>query len=1049
MRFYNIIYQKYRLVGLALLCILFTVNIVAQEAPKVDVTFKITGENDAPVPDAKVVVGEGLLHLTPGPDGSVSFLAAIDDMVTISAKGYVTSVVAAGNLQKNNVLKLEKAILYMSNDDNVRLPFVTLKKRRLTGSTSVVDGSLLNSYPTTDIRNSLTGLATGMEVVERNGSPGLHAEEGAGRYNAIDKVQLYSRGRPLMYMVDGIPVEITQVIIDPEEIESVSIIKDVSVKAMFGPAAADGIVYITTKRGAKNERLLNVNLESGVSMVDRMPEWVSGADYARLNNQARVNSGLPVKYSDSDIAAYEVGDPYDKYHPSIDFRKMMLKNTMDFRRANISSTGGNNAVQYYSYLGYSGEGDIYKIGPTADYNRINTRSNVDIRINDMLKVRFDFYGGLNLRRSANYGYDSDFTSDDFATNTAQNIHEFNSVISDITTVPPVAYPLYAAVDPVSGAPWYGVSQSYGYNPVGNIEGNGYYTEKTRIGASNVALEYDMGHMIKGLKSTTYLGINILNLTRLGQAEDYIAYVATPAKTVAGNDTILLSRSRAGSQMTGMAKLHDFYAHNYSVYQSFSYDRTFGNHSIQSTLTYYLSKVTLNDTEEPQRTQNGVWMGNYSFKNKYILQGVMNYAGTYSFDKGKRYALFPSGGAAWVISEEGFMQNMKFINYLKLRAEGGVIGYESFLPPFYYRDRWNVNTSGTAFGPVSTSTRWFGTTTDNTVYRTSPSRIGNPDLTWEKRKEFSVGFDALMMNEKLGLEVTYYNNLRDGIVSQLQNTLPYTVGISNARPWYNYNKVRYTGVEIGLNYSDKAGDFSYYVGGSAAYQTDEILKYDVPNYRFPYQSRVGQSISTIWGQTYLGKFASDAETLEVPQLYDETLKAGDLKYKDMNGDGVVDDNDQSAIGNNFPKLIYSLNVRLSYKNFDLTIIGTGRAFYDLALTTKYFWNGWQDNTYSKFVMDNIGGDYPRLTYNKVNNNFVNSGFWLRDGGFFKIQNVELAYNIKARSLTKINSRGIRIFARGANLLTISKIKDVDPEFIQSGVADYPLFITLTGGIKLTF
>jgi hypothetical protein len=307
----------------------------------------------------------------------------------------------------------------------------------------------------------------------------------------------------------------------------------------------------------------------------------------------------------------------------------------------------------------------------------------------------------------------------------------------------------------------------------------------------------------------------------------------------------------------------------------------------------------------------------------------------------------------------------------------------------------------------------------------------------------------MFNNRLLFEVSYYNNLRNGVIVQLANALPYIAGYSAALPRFNYNDIRYFGVETAMQFTDNAGSFEYSFGANATLQNSKIEKYDEPAYRFTYQTRVGKAADTYWGQTCLGKFSSDAEALEVPQLFDVVLKQGDLKYKDMNNDGVVDDNDQSALGHTSPRLYYSLNGTRGYKNLSLTLIGTGCAFYDLPLTNAYFWNGWGDNNYSRFVKDNIGGAYPRLTYYRVNNNFVSSDFWLTKGDYFKIQNVELSYTIPANKLQLIRSQGMRIFLRGANLLTISQVKDVDPESINSGVYFYPLYRTFTGGIKLTF
>ena len=1054
MRFHNIFF-KFKTIGLMLLCIFLAGSLAAQDkgskkVKTISISLKVTDENGNAFPHAQVVVGEGLIHAETDENGTFSFKGYPDDFVAVSANGYEKSVVLVEELQTENTIKLIKSKLQATSEDDVQLPFMTIKRRNLTSAPVVLTSSQLEKYPSTDIRNAMTGLGTGVEVREQNGQPGVSAEEGSGRFGFTQKVSVGSRGFGLMYIIDDVPTDITEMPLDPNEIESITIVKDIVAKAMFGPAAANGIIFIKTKRGKKNERILNVNIESGVAQIDRMPGWANGAEYATLNNQARTNDGLLPRYTDTDIAAYAKNNPYDYYHPSIDYREMMVKNQMSFKRVNVSSSGGNDRVQYFAYLGYSGDGDILKLGAKADYNRLNARSNIDIKINDFIKVQFDFFGGLSYRRSPNYGYNVNYTNQDAGTNTALTGLEFNTLINDITSYSPIAYPVYAApYDPASGnPPYYGVSNSFSQNLIGNLQSNGYYTESGRTGTANVALEFDMKSILDGLKSKSYLGFNAFNQLRTGKAEDYYAYIATPAKTAGGADTILLAKKHDGTQMADQVLLNDYYYQRMAVYESLSYEKTFGKHDVQAAMTYFIAKVARNETEEPQRTQNGVFTGRYSYDSKFIFNGALNYGGTSSFDKGNRYALFPTGGLAWVISEESFMKNVKCVDYLKLRVEGGVIGYESFLSPFSYRDRWNNNNNGVLFGPATTG-QWFGNTTETLVYRVSPNRTGNPDISWEKRREFSAGLDGMFFNQKLTLEVNYYNNLRDGVISQVSSRVPNMVGISSALPRFNFNKIRYTGIELGIQYADKAGKFEYTLGGNATTQSSVYVKFDEPQYRYDYQVRTGKATDTYYGQTYIGKFASDAETFVIPQLFDQTLKAGDLKYKDMNGDGFIDDGDQSPIGHTTPKLFYAVNIKLNYKGFELYALGTGRAFYDVALTNQYYWNGWGDNNYSDFVKNNIGGAYPRLTYNKVNNNFVGSNFWLVNGGFFKLQNVELAYNLPANALKVIGARGTRLFIRGANLLTISKVKDVDPESTSSGVDIYPLFKTYSAGIKLTF
>lgn len=1071
MRYRNITkYYKAAFFCTFLLSFVLIGTVSAQQAKEkkvktVDISLTVTDENGAVLPNTVIVVGEGLVHAQTDTNGIFNFTARPTEIVTISLRGYEKKVTSVSALLESSTVELKKSIAFKSSEDLIQLPFNTIYKRNATGSYNTLSSNQLEKYPTNDLRNALVGILPGLRVEERDGGTGMSAEEPNGAYRITSKVDLYTRGFSPMYIIDDVPVHITQMPLDPQEIESITLVKDVIGKAMFGSEAANGIIFIKTKRGINNERIMNVNLERGFSDVDRFPEWVSGADYARLNNQARENSGMAPLYNEEQIAGYSLNDPYNKVFPSINFRDLMLKDTKSYSRVNISSTGGNDVVQYFTYLGYSGEGDIYKLGAPADYNRLNARSNIDVKVNNYIKLKFDFFGGITFRRSSNYGYNSNYTNDDGATNTALDVQEFSSVISEITSIPPIAFPVYAAFDEESGLPWYGVNPNYKSNPIGNLVDNGYYTEKGRTGAANVSLDYNMSHIIKGFKSKSYVGFNLFNLTRIGKAERYISYIPTPAPQLDtdgnpildanGNKVydINLTKVQDGIDMSGLAKLHDYYTQRISGYQTFSYDRSFGRHDVQSSLTYTISKYLEDRTEEPQRQQNLMWTGGYTFNDKYTIQGVLSYNGASSFKAGNRYKLFPSIGASWVVSEENFMKKTaSWLDFLKLRTEYGTIGYDNLLMSsqyYMYNDRWTANNSGSVFGP-HTANRWFGSTIDSDrTYRTTYNRIGNPNLTWETRKEFSVGFDAMMFNQKLSVEGTYFNILRDETVVQVNNTFPLVAGYL-ANPYYNYAQTRHQGFEFVMNYSDNINrDFKYNIGINVATLATERIIVDELPYKYDYQRRAGTPSDAMFGLVYLGRFATDEDANKIPQLFDENLSAGDLQYADLNNDGVVDNNDQTQIGNSTPRLVFGLTLNMSYKRFDLSVVGNGRAFVDVATTNKYFQNGWEDNNYSKFVKENIGGDYPKLTYQKVDNNFQFSKFWMRDGSYFKIQNIELAYNLKLSTGNALGLRGSKIFVRGANLLTISGIKDVDPESMDSGVTKYPLYRTFTTGVKLTF
>ncbi|MDO9341258.1 MAG: SusC/RagA family TonB-linked outer membrane protein [Bacteroidales bacterium] len=1060
MRFNNILYQKIRFAGLFILVILLScpVNAQVQKEKKVrqlfDVVLKVVDESGTPIPDAKVVVGEGITHAQTDANGSVSFRGYPEDVVTITALLFEKNVSPVIDLVQSKTVTLIHAKIHMTSDDNVPLPFTTLKRRNLTGPEVVIPGSYFARYPSTDLRNSLSGISSMYDVRELDGSPGLSALEGLQNYSGLSNSygSTDKFGNAPYVIVDNIPADLQEYIIDPSEIESITLMKGILGTTMYGPAATGGVLYIKTKQGARNERMLHLDIENGVSVVDRMPGYVSGADYARLQNQARMNDGLPEIYTSDAIAGYANKDGYDLRYPSADYANLMLDKTKEFRRINLSSSGGNDIVQYNSYLGYAGEGDIIDMGSKSDYNRITTRQNLNVKINDQFTAMLGFYGNLSFRRSPNYGYDPQYTSEG-TDNATLNLIELPSILNDIHNVPAISYPIWAYYDSTSNTPWYGVSALYTDNLIGNLVDQGFYTDRGRTGASNLTLLYDADKFIKGLKSTTFFGFNIHNTVRIGKTNDYLAYTVNPT-------TLALTKFAGHSliKQADLLKLMDYYFQRYAFYEELSYNRSFASSNLQSTLTYNQVMTYINGIEEPQRQRNTVLSLMYSIKDKYSFHGVLNYAGNSSFDKDYRNILNWAVGGNYVISDESFMSNIGFLNYLKLRIQGGVAGNETYFPNLYYVDRWSTTSSTSTttpwgFGPLTSSPTWFGTTRDDAVLRSYLSRTGNPIITWEKREEINAGFDAVLFDNKVTLGMTYYNWLVDGSISQVSNVLPLLAGYNGARPYYNYNQTRYNALGADLTYTQKVGEVVVTVGANATTAKGMRVKYDEPNYRFDYLVRTGKESDAIFGFKYLDKFNTDAEAQgggNTPiQMFDDQNFKGDLKYQDMNEDGVVDDLDQTVIGHSSPRLYYGVNISLKYKNFDLFILGVGRAFYDLTLTNPYFWNGWQDNNYSNFVKDNIGGAYPRLTYNRVNNNFVTSDFWLTKGDYFKIQNVELAYTIPSKMLQFMGGRAIRLYVRGSNLLTLSKIKDVDPESINSGVSVYPLFKTFSGGVKFNF
>lgn len=1038
------------LCALILLSLPFAASAQRKAAEQVSIRFSVVDSQGKPVPGAEITVGEGIGRYVADADGRVSVNCTVNDVVRVEMAGFKGVSIRASVLADSDSVVLSPDVIFAGDTDDIVLPYTSLKKRYSLGSTFTISGEDLARYSSADIRNVLTGVLPGVEVRENYGQVGVSPLEHIGQYGASTAISVTARGRQLMYVVDDVPVQINEVPLNPEQIESVTIIRDGLEKTMYGPTAADGIVFIRTKSGAYNDRYLNVSFEKGVNTVDRMPGFVNAAQYAQLNNLARKNSGLTVLYTQDDVNAYLKNDPYDKLHPAVDFRSMMLKNTMNYTSAGVSSGGGNDIVKYYAYLGYVGQDDIYKIGPESGYDNVNINGNLEVKLNDHIRASFGIVSSIGVRKSNNYGYSANYTSTDASSNTTLGVFELPEILSHITTIPQLAFPVYADNSEELEFPWYAVSSQYTQNPIANILENGSYTETIRGALFNFRLDADLDFLAKGLKSRTYAAYGATNLVRLGMAEDYAAYLITEGLDADGNTIIVpvQSSSHSVKEMSGNAKLLDYYSNRMYLVEKLDYARTAGDSDLRLSADYMITQRSQKFITEHRREMNFGFNAMYAYKGKYIAQASLNEHGTYSLLGA--WSFSPSLGLGWIVSEEPFLKGADKIDFLKLRMQGSLLAYDSRTSANRDVDNYSWNNSGQKFGPYTTN-QWFGSTSSANVNRTYLSMLGNPDLQLERRKELSGGVDLTAMDRRLDVSLSVYALLQSGIITQMQNAVPLTAGISTGSYYQNYDTNFNSGVELSVNWKDKLGSLDYKIGGWLASHSSTIVKADVLDYAEPYRSRVGKSATAIWGLKYLGQFATDAETTQIPQLFDDALKAGDFRYQDMNGDGYVDSSDACVIGDSAPKLIGALNLMLGWKGLDLTVSGTFRAFYDAQLTNSWFWNGWGDSNYSNYTLQHINDPTaPRLTYNKVNNNFQMSSRWLQDGSFFKVQSVELGYNFPVKAM-RMDSfvRGFRVYARANNLFTLSGIKDVDPEALSSGITNYPLMRTVTGGLKLTF
>ena len=945
-----------------------------------------------------------------------------------------------------------------------------------TGGSSVFYEEDINKYPSSDFRNALTGVVPGLFITEINGMTGLMSDGMRGGMNF--------RGMTPKFVVDGQPVYLSEIQIDPEEIESMTFVKDVLDKALFGSRSSEGVIYITTKRGLPAGKTIKVGMESGVSVVDRMPGYVGGAEYATLQNQAREAAGYPLVYTADDIQAYSLNRPDDLIHPSVDWRGLMFKDTKSYKKANLTVQGGTEAVKYAVYFGYLGEGDFYAAGPSAGFNKINVRANAEMKITSDLRFNVGLFSGLNFRRSPHYGYGGSGT-----------FNEFDNYLVLASTTPPTAFPVHVGLNTETGGWIYGVNENYTANPYATLAENGFFTERERSGIINGTLTWDMNKIAKGLRFESYVGLNVFNMDRIGKNPDYIAVIydketGTSVKT-----------SHEGAKASGKSAFGKWYHQSLYLNERLSYVRDWGWNRLSAAAVYYLETTERSSSAYRDRQQSVILNADYSYANRYLAQIVMNTTGSCMFMKGKRYGVFPSLGLGWVVSEEDFLKGSGQVDYLKLRAQAGVIGYNPFGALDLYEDEY-LKEKGVNFGPASTDFEWIGGSTKYQSYKTTLLRLGNKDLTWEKRKEITAGIEAKFFGNRLSVDADYFYILRDGIITNTSDVNPKLFGFNGVATYDNYNKIRYQGAEVALNWTDKIGDFEYSIGGWAIYNRGKYLRYSESQIN-DYNKVEGSMAGDYHGYVYLGKYASAEDIASSPeQTFDSEVQAGDLKYKDLNGDGKIDygkgtlDNhgDLERIGNQSPRYYFGINLGANWNGIGVSVFlqGVGKRDWYPSCESGFFWGMYNrpygylpkihtqdavevDYSTSNWVVTNAASKpyFTRQVAYAANRNdgpltFEND-YYMQNAAYVRLKNLTVDYTFPSKLTKKIRVEKLKVYFSGENLLTFSPIykhtKMFDPETLGFGDSDfgdnvgglsgvgqgytYPMLKTYTFGLNITF
>ncbi|MBR6933639.1 MAG: SusC/RagA family TonB-linked outer membrane protein [Bacteroidales bacterium] len=894
----------------------------------------------------------------------------------------------------------------------------TVDVNMTTSLIRTVSGEKLEEMPAGDVRGRMTGLLPGFFATEEEG----FYWGGSNSYSGVFpgggwSYNLKGRGN-LQLVVDDVRMPFTQLLLDPAQVESITLLADVTDKARLGAIASNGAVYIRTKGGAYNTPMTVVaSVESGIGVIANLAEWADGYQYARLNNQARAASGYNQVYDPFTFEGVIKNDPHDLIAPNVDYKGLMMRSWRPVLQESVRVTGGSSTIRYNGTISALHSGDIVNASDIA-YNRINISAGLGAKLTKWLELTLNYNTSVNFNKQAytNWNAWNDIPAVAFP-------QDFGKALSE------------EEIDMgVYGATRYGVSKLFEDNPYAKLIEGGRRMVRRRGVLMTGGLNADLGFILPGLKSRTSFSYLSFLATNIGKQNDYLAYYWDPTEEDGFGQ---ISTTHQGTKATSKSLLNSTTNMSLQFYERLYWDFAKNCHKLNVGGTYLMYNAEGYGISYRQRQMFGTLDATYNYGDRYIVEAIGQYVGTHRFNKANRFAFMPSFGASWILSNEPFLKDAGFLDLLKLRAQWGIVGRsdDAFGTPYLYQSNYSfANTNN--FGPWVGGDTWFGSN-QWTGQATTLNRFENSDLHWAKERLANVGVD-LGLFKGFNLSADLFSLRIFGTITDITSALPDLYGISGIETYANYNETVYSGWEVTAGYHGKAGDFRFGLDASllsykAFYKTlaDNV-------FTEPYQDKIGTETSSIWGYQCLGRYTSEEQLTTLP-AYSTDIAVGDLYYKDVNGDGVIDTNDRTIIGNSNPDLRYWLNLNLGWKRLNLQVIGSGVIGGDLSLSNDYFWSGWGDGNYSAFVRDNIGGAYPRLTYVKVNNNFLTSDFWLTDHTWFKIKDVILSYAFPK----------VTVYVKGQNLMTLTKVPYVDPENINSGVTNYPMFRTLTLGVKMTF
>ena len=893
------------------------------------------------------------------------------------------------------------------------VPTLDLPGWQVTGAVSRIGGDELTDFYTSNVVNTLFGRIPGLTVQEVGAEPGADTPTLNSR-----GVGTFGSGTGLFVVIDGFASTLDFFSrLTPGEIESVELLKDATATAIYGNRAANGVLVVKTRHGDVSSPLkIDFGVKVGFQQPLRLPEWLGSYDYATLYNEALANEGQSPMYQNDALDAYAAGDSPLLY-PDVDWYNEIFRSTSPIYVYNLSASGGINSVRYFVHFnGVNNYGLLRNPMPTNDFakrqsfSRYNFRTNVDVILSRRLTASIILGGSVEDK-------------------TTPGVSESASSIIDLAAnVPPNAFPVLASEGKLGGNATFA-------NPIGEMTERGYISYNGRTAQAALRLTEKLDFITQGLSISGAISFNNYYKAYSNKTRSYARY--TPVQDSSGE----ISFTQIGEDTElGGDESQSYQWRNIVANAFINYDRVFDRkHYLKAMLRYDYDEYTVSSETLPYQNVGMAGQLSYSYDRRYIGEFTFGYHGTGNFAPGQRFGFFPTGGISWVISEENFLKDSNVVNHLKLRATYGLVGNSDIGGA-----RWMYNQYY----------NWNGYYLFGDQYSQSDTYLegtkANPYVTWEKARKLNIGLEARLF-DYLYFTFDYFREHRYDILTTPDANVPSYVGFS--RPSMNLGIVDNNGFEAVLGYNKTAGEFRYKVEASAWYAHNNVVYNSEAPQIYDYLYSTGHIVGQPFAYEAIGFFRDQEDIDSSPTQVWGEVYPGDIKYKDQNEDGVINEEDKYPIGyTSRPELTLALDLQFQYKGFDLQMLFQGAVNRTVYLDGRQFQAFQNNGKISTFALGRWTPEtadtatYPRLATTGNENNYQYSSFWQRNGNFLKLRYLSFGYTFSSPAMKKANVDGLRLYLSGTNLFSLDYMQGFcDPEVLSG----YPAVRTLSLGVDLKF